>query len=49
MTVVRTMVPYKGFLAFKMSQIEAKSINFWLRYDPKWIITMVVWKCGNKK
>ena len=34
LTMVRTMVPYTGFLAFKMSQIEAKSINFLLRYDP---------------
>ena len=33
------MVPYIGFLAFKMSQIEAKSINFWLRYDPNWNIS----------
>ena len=22
--------------AFKMTHIEAKSINLWLRYDPKW-------------
>ena len=37
--MVRTMVPYKGFLAFKMSQIEAKSINFRLRYDQNWNIS----------
>ena len=41
LTVVRTMVPYIGFLAFKMSQIEAKSINFWLRYDPNWNISSI--------
>ena len=28
--------------AFKMTHIEAKSINLWLRYDPKWNV------CGNK-
>ena len=27
--------------AFKMTYIEAKSINCWLRYDPKWNM------CGN--
>ena len=39
LTVVMTMVPYIGFLAFKMSQIEAKSINFRLRYDQNWNIS----------
>ena len=26
-------------LCFKMSHVEAKSINIWLRYDPKQYIT----------
>ena len=32
----------KGTVGFKMSHIEAKSINIWLRYDPKCNLTI----CG---
>ena len=28
----------RGTVSFKMTHIEAKSINIWLRYDPKWEI-----------